>query len=199
MEEQRCLPCFRKKGYFTACVGKWHLGFNWALNENAPADSDSSVFGAWGLEPHQYIDFSNPVKGGPVEKGFDYFFGISGANNMIPFVLIENDRLVAPPSVPNNFGQKILRAPNRDLRYLDGKFIVKEVGIIDKHFGERNGNPLFLYFSASAIHRPCLPTFTKGLSGAGLRGDMVLEFDHMVGRIVEALTKIGRASCRERV
>ncbi len=179
----------QKKGYFTACVGKWHLGFNWALNENAPADSDSSVFGAWGLEPHQYIDFSNPVKGGPVEKGFDYFFGISGANNMIPFVLIENDRLVAPPSVPNNFGQKILRAPNWDLRYLDGKFTEKAVGIIDKHFGERNGNPLFLYFSASAIHRPCLPTFTKGLSGAGLRGDMVLEFDHMVGRIVEALTK----------
>jgi arylsulfatase A-like enzyme len=179
----------QKNGYFTACVGKWHLGFNWALNENAPAGADSSVFEAWGLDPHQYIDFSKPVKGGPVEKGFDYFFGISGANNMIPFVLIENDTLVAPPSVPNNFGQKILRAPNWDLRYLDGKFTEKAVGIIDKHFGERNGNPLFLYFSASAIHRPCLPTFTRGLSEAGLRGDMVLEFDHMVGSIVKVLTK----------
>jgi arylsulfatase A-like enzyme len=34
-----------------------------------------------------------------------------------------------------------------------------------------------------------LPTFTKGKSQAGMRGDMVLEFDFMVGELVQALEK----------
>lgn len=179
----------KKNGYYTACIGKWHLGFNWALNDDAPADADSSVFESWGLEPQKYIDFTKPVKGGPIEKGFDYFFGISGANNMIPFVLIENDKLLEPPSVPNNFGSKVLRAPNWDLRYLDQKFTEKAIDVINGHFRKSVSSPLFLYFPTSAIHRPCLPTFTKGKSQAGMRGDMVLEFDHMVGELVEALKK----------
>ena len=179
----------KKNGYYTACVGKWHLGFNWALKDNAPGDADSTVFESWGTEPQQFIDFSKPVKGGPIEKGFDYFFGISGANNMMPFVLIENDKILEPPSVPNNFGTKVLRAPNWDLRYLDQKFTEKAIGVINGHFGKNESKPLFLYFPTSAIHRPCLPTITKGLSQAGMRGDMVLEFDHMVGELVKALEK----------
>lgn len=176
-------------GYYTACVGKWHLGFNWALKENAPADAATSVFESWGTEPQNYIDFSKPVKAGPIERGFDYFYGISGANNMMPFVFLENDSVLQPPSVPNNFGTQTLRAPDWDLRYLDQKFTHKAVQVIDDHFQKRQGNPLFLYFPASAIHRPCLPTFTKGKSEAGMRGDMVLEFDWMVGQIVKALEK----------
>ena len=178
-------------GYYTACVGKWHLGFNWALKDNAPPDAEESVFNSWGTEPQQYIDFSKPVKAGPVEKGFDYFYGISGANNMMPFVFIENDKLLAPPSIPNNFGTKTLRAPDWDLRFLDQKFTRKAVDLIDNHFQKDEDDPLFLYFPTCAIHRPCLPTFTKGLSQAGMRGDMVLEFDWMVGELVKALERNG--------
>lgn len=179
----------KKNGYSTACIGKWHLGFNWALKNNAPKDAAISVFESWGTEPQQYIDFSKPVKGGPVERGFDYFYGISGANNMMPFVYIENDKVLEVPSIPNNFGTKTLRAPNWDLKYLDQNFTKKAVEVIDHHFNKKEINPLFLYFPTSAIHRPCLPTFTKGKSQAGMRGDMILEFDWMVGEIVKSLKK----------
>ncbi len=181
----------KKKGYYTACVGKWHLGFNWALKDNAPSDADSSVFESWGTEPQEYIDFSKPVKGGPFARGFDYFFGISGANNMMPFVYLENDKVLEVPSIPNNFGTKTLRAPNWDLKFLDQNFTKKAIEVIDNHFGKMADKPLFLYFPTSAIHRPCLPTFTKGKSQAGMRGDMVLEFDYMVGELVKALQKHG--------
>lgn len=184
----------KSKGYYTACVGKWHLGFNWPLNSNAPADASESVFNAWGTEPQKYIDFSKtcyakPVKGGPVERGFDYFYGISGANNMMPFILIENDKPIEIPSIPNNFGTNALRAPNWDLRTLDQKFTEKALEVIDNHFNNNSTEPLFLYFPTSVIHRPCLPTFTKAQSQAGMRGDAVLEFDWMVGQLVKALEK----------
>jgi len=146
----------KQKGYHTACVGKWHLGFNWTLKDNAPADADTSVFKSWGTEPQNYIDFAKPVKGGPIERGFDYFFGISGANNMMPFVLIENDRVLEPPSVMNEVGTQALRAPNYDLRYLGQKVTAKANEVIDNHFESNNKSPLFLYFPVSAIQRPCL-------------------------------------------
>lgn len=177
----------KQNGYYTACVGKWHLGFDWALLENAPADAEESVFNAWGVEPHHHIDFHKPVRSGPVERGFDYFFGIAGANNMMPFVYLENDKVVEPPSIPNNFGTNVLRAANWDLKTLDQTFTHKAVEVINDHFSHHADKPMFLYFPTSAIHRPCLPTFTKGKSQAGTRGDMVLEFDWMVGQIVNAL------------
>lgn len=181
----------KRKGYSTACVGKWHLGLSWALKETAPADAARSVFDTWGTEPQQYIDFSKPVKGGPLERGFDSFYGIAGSNNMIPFVFIRNEDAVAPPAVPNEFGPATLRATDWDLKTLDDKLTQNAVDIIDTHFADKSLNPLFLYFATSAVHLPCLPNTTRGSSNAGLRGDMVVQFDLMVGKIVNALKRNG--------
>lgn len=188
-EQMTLASLLRRKGYFTACVGKWHLGFDWKLKDSAPPDADIAVFDAWGLEPQEHIDFAKAVDGGPRDRGFDYFFGIAGSNNMIPFVFIENERVVSPPSVPTDFGLKRLRAPEWDLRTLDQTLARKAVEVIDRHFQKNSQAPLFLYFPTSAIHAPCLPSRAKGTSDAGLRGDMVQEFDRVVGEVVSALEK----------
>src|SRR5690606_30082670 len=61
--------------------------------------------------------------------------------------------------------------------------------VIDRHFSQQADKPLFLYYPTSAIHRPCLPTDTKGKSQAGLRGDMILTFDLIVAEVVAALKR----------
>lgn len=183
----------KRNGYETACIGKWHLGFDWALKANAPADPEKEVFDSWELSTQDYIDFSKPVKSGPVERGFDYYYGISASNNMIPFVFIENDRVVQPPSVEKEYvydtDQKSTRAPNWNLETLDQDLTSKAVAVIDRHFRENRQQPLFLYYPTAAIHRPCLPTFTKGKSQAGLRGDMAETFDWIVDQVVSALKR----------
>jgi arylsulfatase A len=181
----------KRNGYDTACVGKWHLGMDWALKPNAPADPDKTVFRSWDRGAQDYIDFSKPVTQGPLDHGFDYFFGIAGSLNMIPFVYIENNHVVEPPTVQKKevyeFDQNCLCAPDWDSRTVNQVLTGKAVDVINHHFSTNDGKPLFLYFPTSAIHRPCLPTFTKGKSQAGLAGDMVLEFDWSVAQIVAAL------------
>ena len=83
-EETTVGKLLQEKGYTTACVGKWHLGLDWAYHAEDP---DS-------------VDFSRAVSGGPTTLGFDYFFGITASLDIPPYVYIENDR---PTMVPVNF------------------------------------------------------------------------------------------------
>lgn len=165
---------FKRNGYYTACVGKWHLGLDWQLNDKAPANPDETVFDSPKDNLQEYIDFSKPVKGGPVERGFDYFFGIAGSNNMQPWVYIENDSVLQAPSeeqTPYDFlANNVTKAPDWDIKTVNQVLTNKAVGMINSHFANNKKQPLFLYFPTSAIHRPCLPTFTKGKSQAGLEG-----------------------------
>lgn len=181
----------KRNGYYTACVGKWHLGLDWQLNDKAPANPEQTVFDSWEDNLQEFIDFSKPVTGGPVELGFDYFFGMSGSNNMQPYVFIENDSVLQPPSKEQtkeyDFYANVKEAPDWDIKTVNQVVTNKAVEVINNHFSANKEQPLFLYFPASAIHRPCLPTFTKGKSQAGLRGDIVVELDWTVDEIIKAL------------
>ena len=180
----------KKNGYHNVCVGKWHLGFEWGLNLNAPANSDSTVFGSWSPKAQDYIDFSKPAKEGPLDRGFDYFYGMAGSNNMQPFAYMENDHVVQAPSevqIPYDHGVFGTKAPNWDIKTVNQIVTFKAVDVIHDHFKNFKEQPLFLYFPTISVHRPCLPTFTKGKSQAGLRGDIVVELDWTVNEIIRAL------------
>lgn len=62
---------FRQAGYETGAVGKWHLG----LGKTEP-------------------DFNGELRPGPLEVGFDYFFGFAATGDRTPCVYIENHRVV---------------------------------------------------------------------------------------------------------
>jgi arylsulfatase A len=85
----------RENGYATACIGKLHLGWNWEFI-NEPAD----------VVTVNDIDWSKPISGGPVDRGFDYYFG-DGTINFPPYAWFENDRIIEAPTemmYPDNIG-----------------------------------------------------------------------------------------------
>ena len=70
------LPSVLKQaGYKTAMIGKWHLG---VAHEKNPVANQK-------------------LGGGPVEHGFDQFYGIPASLDIPPYYWIHNDRPVAPP------------------------------------------------------------------------------------------------------
>jgi arylsulfatase A-like enzyme len=70
--DQFTLPrLFQSAGYSTAAVGKWHLGLG-AGETN----------------------YNQPIKPGPLEIGFDYFFGVPATGDRTPCVYVENHRVV---------------------------------------------------------------------------------------------------------
>ncbi|MBW7997273.1 MAG: arylsulfatase [Candidatus Glassbacteria bacterium] len=164
----------RQAGYRTACIGKWHLG----LGERKP------------------VDYSGPLTPGPRELGFDYFFGIPASLDMPPYCFVENDRVVGELSVPKRPRNTLQREGPMTPGWRDEEvgptFVRKAERFIDDNARNRPGRPFFIYLPYQAPHTPCTPPgFIEGRSGAGVRGDMVVELDWAVGRITEALRRNG--------
>jgi len=178
----------KEHGYNTGCVGKWHLGWDWALaNKNADVAN-------WKLNAKN-VDFTKPIKNGPTERGFDYYFGIPASLDMTPYVYIENDRVTALPDriIPKSTGKRFWRegAIAPDFKHIEvlPKLTEKAVSFIDRQAGDK---PFFLYFPLSAPHKPILPSKEfQGKSGLNEWGDFVLQVDWTVGQILKVLKQKG--------
>ena len=183
----------REEGYTTACVGKWHLGLGWETAEGHP-------FGDRRDETGEKVDYTRPVTSGPCDYGFDYFFGIPASLDMAPYVYLENDQVMAPPTgiIEGRGGLAYYRggpaAPGFDHEQTLPLLTEKAVDWIDHHQQTRSGEPFFLYFPLTAPHTPVLPTEEfAGASAAGEYGDFVAQVDGSVGEIMEALDRHGQA------
>jgi arylsulfatase A-like enzyme len=174
-DAQVTLPSMlRSAGYATAMVGKWHLGFT--------------------------LDgYEEPLRGGPVDRGFDSFFGIRASTDIPPYFYIRGDRAVTPPTGRTEGSQSAGWSPIQgafwraggiapDLKLSDvlPRLTDEAIAVIEKRRGA--GKPLMLYLAYPAPHTPWLPSPAfAGKSGAGLYGDFLMMVDHEIGRVLAAL------------
>ena len=179
----------KQHGYATACVGKWHLGWDWAT-------TNGTIFSDRSDEPGESVDYTKPVSGGPLDLGFDSFFGIPASLDMLPYVYVENDRVVEAPTttIEGTQGRRFYRggpiAPGFNHEEVLPKCTQKAVAFIDDHAKTRSSDPFFLYFPLNAPHTPILPTEDfHGKSGIGPYGDFVMQCDWTVGQVMQALER----------
>ncbi|MDT8390717.1 MAG: arylsulfatase [Lentisphaeria bacterium] len=177
----------RGRGYRTACVGKWHLGLEWRLKDGGVAST---------YQDEEQVDFSAPITDGPINHGFDYYFGISASLDMPPYVYIENDRPTTTSFKYFDFvgGKKYMRkgfiGDDFDPREVLPKLTGKVECLIDDY--AQGDTPFFIYFPMPAPHTPILPTEEfQGKSGTNEYGDFCLQVDDTVGRVMAALDKNG--------
>ncbi|WP_222845846.1 sulfatase family protein [Flavilitoribacter nigricans] len=168
------------RDYQTACIGKWHLGLGWAKDTSGMAD------------------ITQPIKGGPVHLGFDYFYGITASLDIPPYVYIENDRITATSidTVEAETGKRFWRRGpvGNDFKHEEvlPKLTEKAVEYISGH--AQDDQPFFLYFPLPAPHTPILPTSAfQGKSKTNAYGDFVLMVDDVVGQVRRALEANGIA------
>ena len=181
----------KRRAYATACVGKWHLGLGWPTRDGYTYSDDMKETG-------EHVDYSPPISRGPTTLGFDYFYGIPASLDMVPYVYIENDRVVAPPTqtVPGREGLAFYRGGPAAPSFMHQEVLPiltrKAVAFIDRHAATRPEQPFFLYFPLNAPHTPILPIPDfQGSSKIGPYGDFVRQCDWSVGQVLEALERHG--------
>jgi len=192
-------------GYQTACIGKWHLGWDWAAirkPEAGPVERDDRGHKT-NLQASDY-DWSKAIPNGPLAHGFDHYFG-DNVINFPPYAWIEDDKLVIPPDAqvdPETW--KPLKEGNWETR--DGPMVTgwnpyevlpeltrRAVSYIEGQQDE--SAPFFLFFTFPSPHAPIVPAEEfEGSSQAGPYGDFVVQTDWSCGQILAALARAGLAA-----
>jgi len=175
----------KSRGYATGMVGKWHLGFEGGVAFN----------------------YAQPLRGGPVDHGFDSFFGIHASTDIPPYFYIRNDRVVAAPTekieagsspgwspIQGAFWREGPISPDLKLEAVMPRFTQEAVNWLGQRTstGTNNAQPFLLYVAFTAPHTPWLPTEKfAGTSEASMYGDFVAQVDDSVGQILAALERTG--------
>lgn len=174
-----------KAGYATAMIGKWHLGFDGG----------------------DQFEFGKPLRGGPLDHGFDFFFGQHASLDIPPYFYVENDRAVAAASehvaassspdwspIQGEFWRAGKVAPGFKHRDVLPTYTRKAVEYLEAHAEKPESKPFFLYLAFAAPHTPWLPMEVfRGKSLGGLYGDFVTQVDDSVGKVLDALHRGGLA------
>ncbi|MDG1895631.1 MAG: arylsulfatase [Fuerstiella sp.] len=186
----------RDNGYHSACIGKWHLGWDWLGPQKALMTKEPN--GQKVLE----WDFTKPIPGGPVHRGFDYFFGVD-LPNLPPFTFIENDRVVTQPTAGYKHDASVGTVMPRNFEGCpiapDWKFdeILPELtrrAVKHVHDRAQQDEPFFLYFSMTSPHEPVVPSKDfRGKSGIAPIADFLLETDWSAGQVIKAIDESGIA------
>src|SRR5262249_16338799 len=118
----------------------------------------------------------------PLVHGFDLFSGIPYSHDMRPLALYEAVPTTPPPANPSRDGI--------DHSLLQQGFAVRA----DAFIRSRRDNPFFLWDAPCAPHLPSSPAPAfKGKSAAGPYGDVVMEIDDILGRLIALLHAQGIA------
>ncbi|MFD2255216.1 arylsulfatase [Luteolibacter algae] len=186
-ERETVASFLKKQGYQTACIGKWHLGMDWKKNEGGKGKKAA-------------FDMSAPIENGPLDVGFDYYFGIAGSLNMEPHAFIDGRRIQGTLEfLPNAEAVRERGFIGANPGWSSKEFVQDQVlptftaktcDWIRAHAEK----PFFVYMPLNSPHSPIVPSKDfAGKSGLNDHGDFVMETDWAVGEVMKTLEELNIA------
>ncbi len=160
----------KKKGYATACIGKWHLG-----------DKPQFLPEKQGFDSYLGIPYSNDMKLNPE---------LEMAKNVVLLEGMTLERIKAGEAgrqkVPLMSDNKVVEYP-ADQTTLTKRYTEEAIKIITKN----KDKPFFLYLAHTFPHIPLHASKDfYGKSARGLYGDAIEELDWSMGEILKTLKSL---------
>ena len=169
----------KRSGYRTGYVGKWHLG-------TIMPTLDGKTQGPTN------VDYTNPLTYGPVQFGFDQSFILPGSLDMYPYAFARNhvwEGEITAQKGDSSFERVGPAAQDFDFHQVLETFYKEAESYIAK---QSEKEPFFLYLGLTGPHTPISPNPNwQGKSKLGVYGDYVMEVDHAVERVMNALKQKG--------
>lgn len=185
-------------GYQTACIGKWHLGWDW--NSIKKSSAERIIINKKETYNSDAFDWSKSISDGPTDHGFNYYFG-DDVPNFPPYCWFKNNRVVTPPTKMLEINVDALEGkwearPGPSLENWDFYNVMPTItqNATEWIKQQSNAKPFFLYFALTAPHAPIVPSKEwQGKSAAGAYGDYMMQADWSVGQVMTALKDYGFA------
>jgi len=203
-EQLTVADIFKQAGYNTAAIGKWHLGLGYEngrqdWNKKIEPDLDDIGF------DYSYImaATADRVPCVFIENGM-----VADYDSTSPIYVSYNQNFEGEPTGRENpellynlkhtigHDQSIVNGIGR-IGYMKGggKALWKDENIADSitahavsFINENKEKPFFLYFATNDVHVPRFPHERfRGMTGMGMRGDAIAQFDWCVGEIIKTL------------
>lgn len=188
-EERKTLAdLFKEEGYQTALFGKWHLGWEWGIEDTVDYNFEKFMDGNRGARG---LDLTKSIAQGPKGAGFDYAFGVDYPNAP-PYTFIENGKIIGgelPTKKPKNmFGNGGAMQEGWKFEEVLPTIFERANAYIDTV-----SSPYFMYLPLTSPHTPIAPNEVfGGKSGAGDYGDFIVETDEYVGELIANLKAKGQ-------
>lgn len=206
--QKNTLPkMFQQAGYYTGIVGKWHLGlgskekrvdFNKPI-VNGPAEVGfdySYIFPATNDRvPCIYIENNSVVNldpDDPIQVSYQHKVGNMPTGKENPELLTLLPHLGHDGTIVNEISRIGWMSGGTKALWKDEEMtdvlLTKAINFIKK----QHDQPYFLYYATHNAHEPRVPSARfKGKSIAGIYGDVIEEFDYIVGEVIKALKESG--------
>jgi arylsulfatase A-like enzyme len=162
----------KSQGYRTAAFGKWHLG----------------------MTTERVTDWSKPLKPGPLQVGFDHYFGMAANIGSGPhsFIIDEevSGHIAGEPIIVHGGSQEGDTTTGIEKSWKPDHVVATLTKNVTEWIDTNHEKPFFVYYAPNAVHEPIVPNPKFSGSRYGKYGDFIDELDWSVGQVLNKLDEL---------